>query len=571
MTDLKTLIDGLDAPDDWDAIVRRSPSRNLPEIVALTTVRKNRVRRAAIARRAEQRKQRRRLVLVPATLLLTAVILAGLTYAFRAGPGPQPPGPAEDGSIRVPGELVEAIAVGDALWVLTQEPGCEGPVCSGFVAKVDTRLGEVVEQVPMTSPQAVAAGAGSIWVAGFADDTVVRFDPTTARIEATIPLILPFEVADGDRRFLPFDLDATDDAVWVSTGRGAVAHIDPSTNDIVGMARLPGGTGGSVAIGNVGVWVADSLNGAILVDPVSHRVVDAVRLDDEAGQRFSMNTLVARAGAIWVVGNWARPAEELDGTGYVAGEGHAVVEIDESDRNVDSMLDIRDGPAWLFGGDDLWVVEDDGVYLRRVDVDDRTLSSSVPVPFGRPLAVSGTTAWSAVGESIRSWELPDVSSGTAAAGETPDDMCDFPSVRPTYLPWLPSGQPIPGPEKSQSADGGGPQGLDPGYSTLSWSNGDITRPGTDPNVGGVHLWRATQSVGSFPTDPQVPALPDGSTGRFYASEGGGGDWIIVWADPIADVTDDICSETALVVSFPNLSKVEAKREIVRIAESLVSR
>jgi hypothetical protein len=368
--------------------------------------------RAAIARRAERRRRRRRLALVPATLLVTATIIAGLTYAFRAGP--QPPGPAEDGSILVSGEPVEAIAVGDALWVLTQEPGCEGPVCSGSVAKVDTRLGEVVARVPMTSPQAAAAGAGSIWIASFADDTVVRLDPATARIEATIPLTLPFEVADGDRRFLPFDLDATDEAVWVSTGRGAVAHIDPSTNDIVGMARLPGGTGGPVAIGNVGVWVADSLNGAILVDPVSHHVVDAVRLDDEAGQRFSMNTLVARGGAIWVVGNWARPVEELDSAGYVAGEGHAVVEIDESDGNVDSILDIRDGPAWLLDGDDLWVVEDDGAYLRRVDVDDRTLSSAVPVPFGRPLAVSGTTAWSAVGDSIRSWELPDSTPGPTA-------------------------------------------------------------------------------------------------------------------------------------------------------------
>jgi streptogramin lyase len=370
--------------------------------------------RAAIDTRVARRRRRRTVLLPALTLILTAGLIAGLTYAFRAGP--QPPGPAQDGSFRLPGEPVEAIAVGDAVWVLTQEPGCEGPVCSGFVAKVDTRLSEVVEQVPMTSPQAVAFGAGSIWVASFADDTVVRFDPTTARIEATIPLILPFEVADGDRRFLPFDLDASDDAVWVSTGRGVVAHIDPSTNDVVGMARLPGGTGGPVAIGSVGVWVADNLNGAILVDPVNHRVVDAVRLDDEAGQRLSMNTLVARGGAIWVVGNWASPVEELDGTGYVAGEGHAVAEIDESDGNVDSIFDIRDGPAWLLGGDDLWVVEEDGVYLRRVDVDDRTLSSSVPVPFGRPLAISGTTAWSAVGESIRSWELSD---GTTSPTATP--------------------------------------------------------------------------------------------------------------------------------------------------------
>jgi streptogramin lyase len=370
--------------------------------------------RAAIGERAEQRRRRRRLLLVPATLLFTATILAGLTYAFRAGL--RPPGPAEEGSIRVPGEPVEAIAAGDALWVLTQEPGCDGPVCSGFVAKIDPRRGEVVEQIPMTSPQAAAAGAGSIWVASFADDTVVRLDPATAQIEATIPLTLPFEVVEGDDRFLPFDLDATDDAVWVSTGRGVVAHISPSTNDVVAMARLPEGTGGPVAIGETGVWVADGLNGAIRVDPETYRVSDAVRLDDEAGKRLSVNTLVARDGAIWVVGNWARPIGDLDGGGYVAGERHAVVEIDESDGSVASILDIRGGPAGLLEGDDVWVVESDDEYLRRIDVTARALSSAIPVPFGRPLVVSGSTAWSGVGESIRSWELPD---GTARATATP--------------------------------------------------------------------------------------------------------------------------------------------------------
>jgi hypothetical protein len=70
-------------------------------------------------------------------------------------------------------------------------------------------------------------------------------------------------------------------------------------------------------------------------------------------------------------------------------------------------------------------------------------------------------------------------------------------------------------------------------------------------------------------DPEVPPLPDGSTGRFSASEDGGGDWSIVWGDPIPDVTDDICSETTLVSNFPNLSKAEGKQEIIKIARSLV--
>jgi hypothetical protein len=159
--------------------------------------------------------------------------------------------------------------------------------------------------------------------------------------------------------------------------------------------------------------------------------------------------------------------------------------------------------------------------------------------------------------------------GAPNPGVVDEEICDFPSVRPTYLPWLAPGQLIPDPGMGLSADGGGPQGLDPGYATLSWANGDVTNPGSSPDIGAVHLWRATQSVGSFPVDPVVPPLPDGSTGKLYLSEGGGGDWSIVWGGPPPDAADDDCSETTLVVSFPNLTAAEGKEEILAIARSLV--
>jgi streptogramin lyase len=360
--------------------------------------------RAAVDRRAGRRRRHRTVLLPVVTLILTAGLVAGLTYAFS--PDSKRP-PADDQAVTMPGEPVEVMVDGGLLWVLTTEPGCDGPVCDGFVVKVDAARGQVIDQVPVTSPNGIASGAGSIWVVSFADDTLLRIEPATESVQATIPLRLPFAVGnDGDRSFLPVDVDANDDAVWVSSGRGALAHVDPATNDIVDLVSRRSHTGGPLAIGQEGVWVADSLNGAVLVDPATHRVVDAVTLDDEAGQRFSVNSLVTRGGSVWAVGNWAHPTEELGGAGYVSGEGHAVVEIDESDGNVDSILDIREGAGWLIADDDLWVVEHDGQYLRRIDPADHRLGPSLSVPFGRPIAVSGSTAWSAVGESIRRWELP---------------------------------------------------------------------------------------------------------------------------------------------------------------------
>jgi streptogramin lyase len=360
--------------------------------------------RAAVDTRVARRRRRRTILLPAATLILTAGLIAGLTFAFS----PDPRGPQGDArGIEMPGEPVEVMVDGGLLWVLTSEPECDGPVCDGFVVKVDEAGGQVIDQVPVTSPNGIAAGAGSIWVVSLADDTLLRLEPATGSIQATIPLSLPFTVGnDGDRSFLPVDVDANDDAVWVSSGRGALAHIDPATNDVVDMVPRRSHTGGPLAIGQEGVWVADSLNGAVLVDPATHQVVHSVTLDDEIGQRFSVNTLVARDGSVWAVGNWADPVEELDGVGYVAGEGHAVVEIDERGHDVDSILDIREGAAWLLDGDDLWVVEHDGGYLRRIDRAGRRLGPSLNVPFGRPLAVAGTSAWSAVGESLRRWELP---------------------------------------------------------------------------------------------------------------------------------------------------------------------
>jgi hypothetical protein len=147
-----------------------------------------------------------------------------------------------------------------------------------------------------------------------------------------------------------------------------------------------------------------------------------------------------------------------------------------------------------------------------------------------------------------------------------EELCDFPDVRPTYLPWLAPGRPIPAPAMEQSVDGGGPQRLDPGYSILHWGHGDVTKPDPGRDVGSVSIWRATQSVLSFPEDPAVPNLPDGSTGRLSVSQG---DWAIIWGDPAPGGVDDDCSGTTLVAYFPNLSRAEARREILAIARSLV--
>jgi hypothetical protein len=146
--------------------------------------------------------------------------------------------------------------------------------------------------------------------------------------------------------------------------------------------------------------------------------------------------------------------------------------------------------------------------------------------------------------------------------------CNFPLYRPSYLPWIAPGDPVPDPTRDLTSAGGGPQGLDPGYSMLVWGFGDISTPGGPELKGTLTLWRSTENVQSFPVDPEVPSLPDGSDGRFY--EGETGDWSIVWSDASEDTYDDNCNETALVLTMPNLTSEEQRQELVKIARSLVS-
>jgi hypothetical protein len=523
--------------------------------------------RAAVDRRVARRRRRRTVLLPTVTLVLTAGLLAGLTFAFRASP---PPGPADAVSIPMPGEPFQAIVYGDALWTLTTEPGCDGPSCPGFVVKVDTLNGEVTGQVAVTSPTGLTAGAGSVWLASFTDATLIRLDPETATVDATIPLVLPGEEPGSDWEFLPTHVDASEEGVWVSTARGAVAHIDPATNRVVDVVPLPPEGPGGVAIGREAVWIDNSLGGLLRVDPEDHHVEEVRSIDDEVGRRLFLGTPVARGGTLWLVGNWARPVEELGETYYEATDRQALVEIDERTGEVASILGLPKEATWasLLDDDEIWLVEGDGASLRRLDPLTGDLAEPIPVPFGRPLVVSETSAWSAVGESIRRWELPDASTDPDGGEDSLRPTCDFPSVRPTYLPWLDPVEPIPEPEMDRWPERGGEgqQEPEPGYSILSWSNGDVRAPGKDEDVAGVHLWRATESGDPFPASPDVPPLPNGATGRLHPGQGDG-DWSIVWNDHFPE---DDCLATTLVAYFPNLSPAEGRVEILKIAESLVS-
>jgi virginiamycin B lyase len=178
------------------------------------------------------------------------------------------------------------------------------------VARVDPRANRVVARFPAggPNPAGLAVGAGTIWVAHPDTDEVVRLDPGTGRVVARIKLgPLPFQVAAGDRRFLPSLVAVGAGAGWVATARGAVARIDAASNRVVAVIPLLPASPAAIAVAGTSVWVAAGGEGVARIEAATNRLLGTIRLDLYAER-------VAVGGrAIWVGGPTTDPIVEIAG------------------------------------------------------------------------------------------------------------------------------------------------------------------------------------------------------------------------------------------------------------------
>jgi len=77
----------------------------------------------------------------------------------------------------------------------------------------------------------LAAGAGAVWAATTAGRQLLRIDPRTARVAASLPV--PAQAVAVDRS-----------GVWVRDAGGLVWRLDPASNRVVATVRLPSTGGG---------------------------------------------------------------------------------------------------------------------------------------------------------------------------------------------------------------------------------------------------------------------------------------------------------------------------------------
>lgn len=252
--------------------------------------------------------------------------------------------------------VLDTIRVGDPAQL--RQRGCLAPDIHAVpVGSFGVRLCDV--------PSALAYGAGSLWAAKGDGPAIVRIDPGSDQVLATIPFAgQPFALAFG-----PSGLWVAD---WLND---SLSQVDPQQNRVVATHAGFGGGPASLLVTSDAVWVSDSQADQLLrVDPHSLGVVARIPVG-----RLPL-ALAYLGGAVWVRNE----------------KGSSVDRIDPAHNAVVSRIPVgfflgRDGQDGIgVTSHGLWV---GGLDLQLIDPARARVSARVPLP---AVAVAGdgkTSLW----------------------------------------------------------------------------------------------------------------------------------------------------------------------------------
>jgi len=170
-----------------------------------------------------------------------------------------------------------------SLWLLEVSPAADA---ADHLIRLDS-AGHVQAMFHVSVAGGLAFGAGSVW--GSSNGKVFRLDPATNKITARIAADAPFPTFGAG-------------SFWaLSTSGRKLVRIDPESNAVSASIRLPG-AGGLLAATDSGVWVTEATDegqGSHLwkIDPATNKVVGQVKLvkKDALG-----DVSLASDGSVWV-------------------------------------------------------------------------------------------------------------------------------------------------------------------------------------------------------------------------------------------------------------------------------
>jgi len=224
----------------------------------------------------------------------------GALWVAGAAPGDLAT-PGDDAVTRIDlatGHTEAAITVGRAPLDLVARPGAVWVTNAGGgdrVARIDPQTNRLAGRPVRTgaSPQSLAVGGGSLWVANHDARTVTRIELASGKVVADIPMPSePHRVAYGAG------------AAWVGNWHdNSVSRIDPASNRVVGSPISIGfHHAGNLVVGAGSVWVTSDYreNAApedvvvVRIDPQANRAVETIAV---GGHPIDV---AATQGAVWV-------------------------------------------------------------------------------------------------------------------------------------------------------------------------------------------------------------------------------------------------------------------------------
>ena len=216
-------------------------------------------------------------------------------------------------TIALPAAATRLAVTEDAVWVLT--PG------DNRVLRIDPATNQIVATIPVErAPSGLAVGAGAIWVSRHSDGTVARIDPATNRVVATIPV-----------GRAPGAVTVAGGVVWVALpdNRG-LSRVDPASNRST-LVRVPRCCDGELAAGEGALWVANRGDGTLVrVDPATGQVTARILLPRTTEHR--LHQVAVGEGAVWVTS-----------AGTTRGIANLLWRVDPASNRVTGTLDL--GPT----------------------------------------------------------------------------------------------------------------------------------------------------------------------------------------------------------------------------------
>jgi YVTN family beta-propeller protein len=194
---------------------------------------------------------------------------------------PTNPMTRETPTIALPAAPTRLAVTEDAVWVLT-------PADNSLV-RIDPATNQVVATIPVgRAPSGLAVGAGAVWVARHSDGAVARIDPATNRVVATISV-----------GRAPGAMTVAGGVVWVALpDNGGLGRIDPASNRST-LVRVPRCCDGELAAGEGALWVANQVDGTLVrVDPATGQVAARILLPRTTEHR--PHQVAVGEGAVWV-------------------------------------------------------------------------------------------------------------------------------------------------------------------------------------------------------------------------------------------------------------------------------